>query len=106
MKYSTGDIVGITIDNLENIDGSDTYSVGILTLDITLDDGTTYRGRAKIDADDYRYEILEDLNYDLGRKKQAMMDDMRDVLIEANYTEKDLKEFGHHVSGDEYCPPF
>ena len=102
MTYSTGDIRHIIIKDF-NGHGS---ALGDLILDIMLDDGTTYVARVKIDPDDYKYDLIEDLNYDLGRKKKAMMEDMRDVLIEANYTEQDLKEFGHHVSGDEYCPPF
>ena len=102
MTYSTSDIANIRVDDFYQHH----HDFGMVILDVTLNDGTTYKGEVKINADDYKYDLIEDLNYDLGRKKMVKMEDMRDVLTEANYTEKDLKEFGHHVSGDEYCPPF
>ena len=102
MSYSTGDIASITIDSFRQ--HHSTY--GDLLLNITLDDGTTYRGRVKLDADDYKYEIMEDLNYELGHKKKAMMEDMRDLLLNANYSHEDLKEFSSHVNGDDYSLPF
>ena len=105
MEYSTGDIARITLGEFEYSTGL-RPSTGKLTLIVTLDNGGMYKGTVNIDADDYKYEIMEDLNYDLGHKKRVKMEDMRDLLHNANYDHEDLKEFSVHVNKDEYALPF
>ena len=102
MKYSTGDIRHIIIKDF-NGHGS---ALGDLLLDVMLDDGTAYVARVKIDPDDYKYDLIEDLNYDLGHKKRAKLENMRDLLLNANYDHEDLKEFGNHVNEDDFSLPF
>ena len=111
MTYSTGDITSITINDFkidpwELDDHAEEPIHGDLVLNITLDDGTKYRGSVRISADDYRHDLIEDLNYDIGRKKIDKMENMRDLLLTANYDNEDIEKFGNHVNRDEYSAPF
>ena len=106
MTYSTGDIARITIGEFERSSGCFHPSTGKLMLIVRLDDGNEYRGSVTIDADDYKYDLIEDVNYELGHKKKVKMEDMRDILLDANYDHEDLKEFGNHVNGDDFSLPF
>ena len=102
MTYSTGDIRHIIIKDF-NGNGS---SLGDLVLDVMLDDGTTYAARVKVDPNDYKYDLVEDLNYELGHKKRTKMENMRDLLLTANYSHEDIKEFIVYINGDEFSAPF
>ena len=102
MTYSTGDIVTITIDSFNQHGSCD----GILLLNVTLDDGTKYRGRVNINSDDCKHQIMEDFNYELGRKKIEEMEDMRDILLNASYTHEGLMDFVNYVNKDDYSAPF
>ena len=102
MTYSTSDIANIRVDTFYQ----NHHDFGMVILEVTLNDGTTYKGEVKINADDYKYELMEDLNYTLGNEKRVKIENMKDLLLNANYSHKDLKEFVNHVNGDDWEAPF
>ena len=111
MTYSTGDITSITIndfkiDTWELDDYAEEPIKGELILNVMLDNGETYKCSVNIYADDYRHDLIEDINYDIGRKKIDKMENMRDLLLTANYDNEDIKKFGNHVNRDEFSAPF
>ena len=105
MEYSTGGIARITLGEFEYSTGL-RPSTGKLTLIVTLDNGEMYKGTVNIDADDYKYELMEDPNYTLGNEKRVKIENMKDLLLNANYSHKDLMEFVNHINGDDWEAPF
>ena len=102
MAYSTGDIESITIDDFiqKSCDN------GTLLFDVMLDDGTRYLSKIKINVDDYKHVVMEDLNYELGHKKNMKLENMREYLLNANYSSEDIEEFVNHVNKDKFRAPF